>query len=1216
MPKEFKYLFDHWEDELLNIAHEAIECAIASAYLSTSGVEFLSKVANRLAEFATVSSKTIIKVILSDQFAPTKAERVQILKKISNLPGVEVRIYCENAFQHRKNYIFHTNEEIRVIVGSVNATAAGLFKNLEIATLTIHEKKDPEAIKLTNEFESMWSKSKSFKNYMEVEAMSESQPRFSEGENVRYITTGKIGTINKIIKGSRSYSYKVTIDGEIRTIAERFLDPVVDIEDNLIEDLINSKFGSHADYRIFQTWFRLSKPLEGNLYSYLGSKTIFNPHQFKPLLRFLSPGSDERLFIADEVGVGKTIETGIILNEMIARGRLDYHTPILIICPNSLGPKWVREMKERFRLNFHLHDGKSLKYTLDSTLNDGIYPNNYVFSISGLQLIRRPEYFKLLKELEDKREASVFGMVVVDEAHHMRNPETDSNELGNTLSNMTEMMLMLSATPLNLRNEDLYNQMHILNPVVFPDKTTFETLQGPVIKLNRIRNLIAINSPEAKNEIFSELYELENEPLGEVISSHPMLKKFTERLKDNLPFSPEEIARYERLFVSLSPLYYSFTRTRKREALEHQIHREVWELPIKLSDEEMKFHNDALDAIKEYYLSKGGDPQAVGFILNTHRRMISSCIPAMKNYLGWCIKENRMIIDEGEVPEEAEDDSQIDTIELDPVLKKEFLRLYKEAQELEEMDSKYDQLKQMIDKILANTETPQVMIFSFFIRTLEYLKRRLENDNFTVGIIHGDIPLQGNKESLGRYEIMDAFKKGTYKILLSSEVGGEGLDFQYCHALINYDLPYNPMRIEQRIGRIDRFGQKADKILVSNLFIKGTVDEEIYDRLYRRIHIVEEGIGSLEPILGKELSDIQAAIITGNLTELQKEEKSLRIENAIASAKIEMEEFEKYRKELLSDDYLAKPINIITDEDFVSPEDAIQLTEQCLSNWDNCKLIRTKNGCGEITLSEKVISDIEQFCRRPGNEGGYSELQPLLLPKKHIRVVFDGSIAEDNSDYIFLSPTGYWARFLTHALEQERAIRKTFKFGFKSSEVDIPIGDYLVFLFEVRMEGVRTEIEFLGVPVNIATKSVIDIPLKSLPRILANVKGFDIDYPAEEIDPNFFLDVARDYFDQFLEDKRKVASEENRYRVESRITALKRSSEIKINKFQQQIKTHIAKRSGEGKEPEERYLRLTQARIEKEGARLDSKIKDLQKHQDLSVDYNLEAVVYLKVHGD
>lgn len=1043
--------------------------------------------------------------------------------------------------------------------------------------------------------------------------MSENTPRFSEGKNVKYISTGKIGTVNKVIKGSRSYSYRITIDGKIRTIAERFLEPAIDIEESIIEDFIIGKLGTHIDYRLFQTWFRLAKPLESNLYSYLGSKTIFNLHQFKPLLRFLSSGSDERLFIADEVGVGKTIETGITLTELLARERLDYHTPILIVCPNSLGPKWVKEMKERFRLNFHLHDGKSLKYTLVTTLQDGVFPQRYVFSVVGLQLIRREEYVTLLRELDAKREAPVFGMVVIDEAHHMRNPETDSNELGNLLGNMTEMMLMLSATPLNLRNEDLYNQMHILNPVAFPDKTTFDTLQSPVIKLNRIRRLISKNTQEAWNEIFAQFDELEKEPLGVVISSHPLVKKFIERLEDGTPFSPEEIVRYERLFVSLSPLYYSFTRTRKREALEHQVHREVWELPVYLSDEEMKFHNEVLEAIENYYLFKGVDPQAIGLVINTHRRMVSSCIPAMREYLEWSIKENRMLTDERGISEEIEDDSQLSTIELDPVLKQEFSRLLNEAKQLEEIDSKYNQFRRMIEKVLANPETPQVMVFAFFVRTLEYLKRRLEADGFTVGIIHGKIPVKGNGEIPDRYERMDAFKRGDYKILLSSEVGGEGLDFQYCHAIINYDLPYNPMRIEQRIGRIDRFGQKADKIIVANSFIKGTVDEEIYDRLYRRICLVEDGIGALEPILGKELSDIQAAIITGTLTEEQKEKQSRRIEGAIAAAKIEMEEFEKHRRELLSDDYLVKPINNITEGDFVSPEDAIQLSEQCLFKWEGCEFIGTKSRCGEVILSEKLIAKIEQFLRRPGNEGGYSELQSLLSPKKRIKVVFDGSIAEDNPDHIFLSPTGYWTRFLTHELEQERAILKTFSFGVKSSEVDIHIGEYIAFLFEVRMEGVRTEIEFLGVPVNIATKSIIEIHLESLPRILANATGFDTPSPPEDLDPNLFFDIARDYLDLVLEEKRTAAAEENRYRVESRITALKRSSEIKIKKLQQQIEKHIAKRTEEGKEPDERYLRLTKARMEKESARLESKIRELQTHQELSLDYNLEAVIYLKV---
>ena len=1217
MPKEFRYLFENWEDELLNIAHEAFECAIASAYMSQEGVNFLSKVAQHLAGFASGSSGTLIRAVLSNQFAPTREERHRILNKILKLPGVEIRIYDSKKFQHRKNYIFRTKYEVRVVIGSLNVTSGGLFRNLEIATLATHEKKDPDAVRIIVEFERMWEKAKPVKSYLKEEGnMPLYDPRFSVGENVRYISTGKIGTVNKVIRGSRSYSYRVTIEGKSRTIQERFLEPIIDDEESIIHDFIDCNFGTYVDYKLFQTWFRLAKPLEKNLYSYLGSKTLFNPHQFKPLLRFISPGSDERLFIADEVGVGKTIETGIILTELLARDRLDYHSPILVVCPHSLGPKWIKEMRDRFSLDFHLHEGKSLRYMLQTILKDGVFPQRYVFSVVGLQLIRSEDYILLLRELDAKRGSPIFGIVVIDEAHHMRNPETNSNELGTILSSMTEMILMLSATPLNLRNEDLFHQMHILNPAIFPEKTTFEILHSPGIKLNRIRQLITKNSPEVRYEILEQLSDLAKEPIGKVIFSHPSVKDFIERIKNKLNFSVDEIIRYERLFVSLSPFFHSFTRTRKREALAHQVQREVWELPINLSDEEMTFQTDLLETMRKYYITKGVDPQALGLVLNMHRRMVSSCIPATRKYLEWSLKENRILMDEIKISEEIEDDSQLKTIELDPILRNEFRRLLNEAKRLEKTDSKYMQFKQMLEKLLANPETPQVIVFSFFVRTLEYLKQYLEAAGFTVGLIHGDIPLQSNKGFLGRYEIMDAFERGEYQILLSSEVGGEGLDFQYCHAIINYDLPYNPMRIEQRIGRIDRFGQQADKIIVANLFIKETVDEEIYDRLYRRIRLIEDGVGALEPILGKKIADIQNAIITGSLTEDQKEELSKRIEKAVASAKIEMEQFEEHRKELLGDDYLAKPIHKITDGDFVSPEDAIQLTEQSMSRWDGCKFTRTKTSCGEITLSEQSISKMEQFLRRPGNERGYTELQPLLIPKKRIKVVFDGTIADANSDHIFLSPTGHWTRFLTNELEQEKAIQKTFGFGVKASEVDLPDGEYVIFLFEVRMEGLRTEIEFLGVPVNINDNSVAEIHLERLPRSLANANAIPIDFATDDLDPNLFLDIARDYLDQVLEEKRRDASQDNAYRVESRITALRRSSEIRIKKLQQQIETHTVKRSEEGKEPDERYLRLTKARIENEKTRLESKIRELQDYQELSLDHNLEAIVYVKVLGD
>ncbi len=1041
--------------------------------------------------------------------------------------------------------------------------------------------------------------------------MSINKPRFFEGQNVKYLGTGKTGTINKILAGTRSYSYKVTIDGQQKTIAEHYLEPAIDLEENILESFQKGKVGTHSDYRLFQTWFRLSKPLESNIYSYLGSKTLFNPYQFKPLLRFLSSNSNERLFIADEVGVGKTIEAGIIITELLARGRLDYCSSILVVCPYSLGPKWAREMKERFRLNFHLHDGNSLECMLKTLLAGEPIPQSFRNSIVSLQLLRRKENLTLLQELDSKRERPVFTMVVIDEAHHMRNSETDSHRLGSTLSSLTEMMLMLSATPLNLRNEDLFNQMNILNPVLFPDITVFETLQSPSIHLNRIRAKLSRNAPGEAEDVLNHLRDLSESPLGKVVCAHPGIIRLTERFNEKTPLSPDEIARYDRLLVSLSPLFYSFTRTRKREALDHQVQREAWELPIDLSDKELRFQDDVLSAVRKFYIVKGKPQLILGFIINTYRRMVSSCIPAMREYLSWCIKDNRILNYEFEPTEDVEDDSQLELAELDPSLKSEFSRILKEAEQIEGIDSKYIQFKQMITKIITNPETPQVIVFSFFIRTLEYLKRRLEKDGFTVGIIHGKMPLQREDGIAGRYEIMDAFRRGKYQILLSSEVGGEGLDFQYCHAIVNYDLPYNPMRIEQRIGRIDRFGQKADKIIVVNSFIKGTVDEEIYDRLYRRIRLVEDGIGVLEPIIGKPLADVQLAIITGTLTESQKEEQLRRIEEQIAAAKVEMEEFEKSRKELLSDDYLTVPLNTITKGGFVSPDDAIQLTEHCLSKWDGCAFRRMGRGYGELTLSEKIINDLESFIMQPRNEASYAELSPLISKRMNVKVVFDGSLAEDLVDYQFLSPTGFWTRFLKYQLEQEGALFKTFSFRMPTGD-EIPAGRYITFLFEVRLEGIRTEIEFLGVPVNIDDRSIPTVKFEEIPRILSNAEGLPIQ-PPMELDPNELLNAARDRLALLLEQKRSEAVEENLFRVESRIAALTKSSEMKIKKLQDQLEAHKSKRIDEGRAPDESYVRLTLARIEKERARLKLEENNLQSHRELSLDYNLEALVYLEV---
>ena len=132
------------------------------------------------------------------------------------------------------------------------------------------------------------------------------------------------------------------------------------------------------------------------------------------------------------------------------------------------------------------------------------------------------------------------------------------------------------------------------------------------------------------------------------------------------------------------------------------------------------------------------------------------------------------------------------------------------------------------------------------------------------------------------------------KVLVSTEVGSEGLDFQFCHYLINYDLPWNPMVVEQRIGRIDRFGQRSDVVHIRNLVVRGTVEDTILDRLYERIGIFERSIGNLEAILGETMSELQREFVSGRLT---KAEASLRVEQAANAINRKSSDLDRLEKE-------------------------------------------------------------------------------------------------------------------------------------------------------------------------------------------------------------------------------------------------------------------------------------------------------------------------------
>ena len=203
---------------------------------------------------------------------------------------------------------------------------------------------------------------------------------------------------------------------------------------------------------------------------------------------------------------------------------------------------------------------------------------------------------------------------------------------------------------------------------------------------------------------------------------------------------------------------------------------------------------------------------------------------------------------------------------------------------LESQDQKLEALYQILDRAFGDLEADRVMIFSTFRGTLHYLRPKLEERGYSLELMYGPTPARDEDCRRGeksRERIATEFRQGKFQILLASEVAGEGLDFEHCHVVVNYDLPWNPMRVEQRIGRCDRFGQTSEKVHVGNLASVGTIEQRILSRLYERLQIFERALGDMEVILGESIASFERDVFRRGLSEQQQEEELERITQVI-----------------------------------------------------------------------------------------------------------------------------------------------------------------------------------------------------------------------------------------------------------------------------------------------------------------------------------------------
>lgn len=676
---------------------------------------------------------------------------------------------------------------------------------------------------------------------------------FSPDDVVKVLGNGRIGKVLRIVRTESGHRIDVTVDGETHAASAESLERINgDPRDPTF--WVQESPASAADIALTLTWTKIRQPLTNTLYAYKASKTLFRPYQFLPALKILSSPTG-RLLIADEVGLGKTIEAGIVWSELEQRSTM---RRTLVVAPSSLGLKWRMEMGRRFDRELEIIKPSRLA-ELGHDLLEGKDPE--LHAIISIESLRSAQ--GVLEQLSEMKPR--FDLVIVDEAHALRNTGTRSNILGGLLSDWADHLLFLSATPINLRSDDLYNLLNLLDEGLYQDSDVFQLQLEPNRHLNEVGRRIAIGEPASA--VRSHLRAIRELELGSTVAARPDFTRLEALLAEDGPLGHAQRSEVKSLVAELNTLSGVLARTRKVDVPDAKAVREPHSIAVQWNAEEKAFYELVVASILNRALETGTPP---GFAMQMPLRQAASCLPAMQRQLRRHNTESfERTIDDVDEEISADGASSLDGL---PALSRLPLLT---------SDSKYEALLERLLH-LRRQGLNQAMIFSTFRGTIAYLVERL-SQHFRVRYLHGGVPMQD------RQPIIDDFRGGEFELLIASEVASEGLDFEFCNVLVNYDLPWNPMRVEQRIGRLDRFGQRHEKILILNMHVPGTIESDILERLYWRIGIFRDSIGDLEPILRDEFHDITRRLLDPSLTAEQRhrraDEIAIAIENRAGTLK-------------------------------------------------------------------------------------------------------------------------------------------------------------------------------------------------------------------------------------------------------------------------------------------------------------------------------------------
>jgi superfamily II DNA or RNA helicase len=800
--------------------------------------------------------------------------------------------------------------------------------------------------------------------------------QWEKGTEVRRIDNpGKQGATTGAVRkrGELSYYNIRWRDGTTDYVAEDQLELLSSAQsDDPYAVLESGRFGRAEDLRRSLTHVHLSGRLANLVYSMGVTNTEFFAHQYKPLLTLLESPADG-LLIADEVGLGKTIEAGIIWTELRAREDM---RRLLVVCPAMLREKWRDELKQRFGIDATIVNAGTLVEELRHSSSVG--PAKAW--ISSYQALRPPKAWRsgadtdgkkptartLLANLldENNTEDPLVDLVVFDEAHYMRNPESVAHTLGELLREVSHHRVLLSATPINLANDDLYYLLRLCDPEHFQFPSSFRDMIDANRPLVLARDA-ALRRTSGVDEIMQHVKAAsesdllrQSRQLASIIADPPTSEKLR---------SPEYRAELAASLERVNLLAHVVTRTRKRDVQIERPRREVKPEKVPMTDAERRFYTYVTEVTRDYAWRKGISD---GFLLATPQRQVCSCPAAFAR--AWLGDAKYLVLDLADQVLEDSEESE-DELELEEISStlKEFLVANRphdiNVDDLEKNDSKLTRLVEELQGYFGDNPSEKVILFTSFRATAQYLVGKLKAANMPSMLLWGN--MQESKQDL----INEFRERADLRVLVSTEVAAEGVDLQFCRLLINYDLPWNPMRVEQRIGRIDRLGQKAKVIYIWNLFYEETIDERILGRLLTRLKVFEQALGEPEPIIGETIQRLEYKLLTSKLTPAEEEAEIERARLALENVRLRQEDLEKNAAQMIAHG------GLVLDRIDAARELSRRVTEADLIVYVRDFLARHVQGHQFSELSElnqysiqlpvNTAAELEEFCRRAGLVG-------------------------------------------------------------------------------------------------------------------------------------------------------------------------------------------------------------------------------------------------------